>query len=211
MMSEGDDESSSIKAAERRRRLDGLGPRADRHAVGRLACGRAVRTSSRRSSRPPRSSGSRARRSADVNRIPSAPSGGPSALGPTASTSVPCSTPSSSSSTAASESVATMTVGPCQRCGTAASTRAWASVWRSAGGHSSSPNSTPASSGSRGTANGPSSSSRRSNSSSTWLLEVLGNDQLVPVPDVRQLGIGQRLGQLRPLVDRPRRRRRSAP
>ena len=36
------------------------------------------------------------------------------------------------------------------------------------------------------------------------LLELLRDDHLFPVPDVGQLGIGQRLGQLRPLVDRPR-------
>ena len=121
------------------------------------------------------------------------------------STSVPCSMASSSSSTVGSASVATMTVVPSQRCGTSASTSAWVSVWRSPGGHSSSPNSTP------GVVVGEGDRERAEHLLEAVEqvvgvgLQLLGHDELVAVPDVGDVGLGERLGQLGTLVERPRR------
>ena len=53
--------------------------------------------------------------------------------------------------------------------------------------------------------NGPSSSSNRSNSASIVCFERFGDDDLVAVPDVREFGGGERLGQLGALVEVPRR------
>ena len=86
----------------------------------------------------------------------------------------------------------------------ALSTSAWASVWRSAGGHSSRPYSTP----------GSSSAERHRERAEELLepgeqlvdlgLQLLGDDDLLAVPDVGEVGLGERLGQLGALVDRPR-------
>ena len=130
-----------------------------------------------------------------------APSGASDAVSP--STSVPCSMASSSSSTVDSASTATTTVVPSQRCGTSASTSAPVNVRRSASGHSSRPNSTPGSSAASTDGERTEQLLEPGEHLVDLLLELLGYDDLVAVPHVGDLGLGERLGQLGPLVDRP--------
>ena len=156
-----------------------------------------------RSRRAAASIGSLARRSDARNIVLSDPSGGAAAPSPPSPSSSPASIASRRSSTACSASSATTTVVPSQRCGTSESISASVRTVRSASDHSSRPNSVDAASSASTIANGPRICSSWSNSASTALLEHLRGDDLVAVPDVRQLGFGQCLGQLGALVEVP--------
>ena len=121
--------------------------------------------------------GSRARRSADENSVSRAPSRRPGRRRADASTSVPCSMASSSSSTAGL-GVGGHEDASCRPSGAAPRPRRAPGQQLAVAAPATRRARTrpPASSSPSGTANGPSSSSRRANSSSVSRLQLLGHD-----------------------------------